>query len=85
MNEAQQKHFAQNVSSQEANNTPINGEEAVIEGLIEFQKANNLTGFRGYEVHSLSNSENESHYTAALKLEANNGENVDIQQAVYTK
>ena len=32
-----------------------------------------------------SANENESHYTATLKLEVNNGENVDIQQAVYTK
>ena len=85
LNEAQQKYFAQNVSSQEANNTPIYGKEAVIEGLIEFQKSNNVTGFRGYDLHSLSNNENESHYTATLKLEVNNGENVDIQQAVYTK
>ncbi len=53
--------------------------------MIEFQKANNVTEFRGYEVYSLSNNENESHYTATLKLEANDKDHIDIQQAVYTK
>lgn len=85
LNEAQHKYFAENVSSQEANNEPIQGKEAVINGLIEFQESNNVTGFRGYDIHSISNNNNESHYTATLKLEVNGGEPVDIQQAVYTQ
>jgi len=83
--EAQEKFFANNVVTREANGPEAAGKENALNALAAFQKSNNVTGFRGYQVGHVAIDGNVSFYDAVLQLEVNGGTPVDIEQTVVTE
>lgn len=82
--EAQEKYFADDVKTQEANGPVISGKANAKAALAAFQAANNVTGFIAYEVGNAAVSGNHSFYDVALVLQVNGKDTVRIEQVVST-
>jgi hypothetical protein len=82
--EAQEKYFAEDVQTQEANGPIVRGKANAIAALSAFQAANNVTGFIAYEVGSAAINGNHSFYNVALVLQVNGKDTARIEQVVST-
>lgn len=82
--EAQEKYFADDVQTQEANGPVISGKANAKAALAAFQAANNVTGFIAYEVGTTAINGNHSFYDVALVLQVNGKDTARIEQVVST-
>lgn len=82
--EAQEKYFADDVQTQEANGPIISGKTNAQAALAAFQAANNVTGFIAYEVGNAAVNGNHSFYNVALVLQVNGKDTARIEQVVST-
>ncbi|MFC0774012.1 SnoaL-like domain-containing protein [Terrimonas alba] len=82
--EAQEKYFADDVQTQEANGPVISGKANAKAALAAFQAANNVTGFIAYEVGNAAVNGNHSFYNVALVLQVNGKDIARIEQVAST-
>jgi hypothetical protein len=82
--EAQEKYFADDVQTQEANGSVVSGKANAKAALATFQAANNVTGFIAYEVGAVAINGNHSFYNVALVLQVNGKDTARIEQVVST-
>lgn len=82
--EAQEKYFADDVQTQEANGPVVKGKANAKAALAAFQAANNVTRFIAYEVGTVAVNGNQSFYNVALVLQVNGKDTARIEQVVST-
>lgn len=82
--QAQEKFFADDVQTQEANGPVVSGKANAMAALAAFQAANSVTGFIAYEVGNTAVNGNQSFYNVALVLQVNGKDTIRIEQVVAT-
>ena len=82
--EAQEKYFADDVTTQEGNGPLVSGKVNAKAALAAFQAANNVTGFIAYEVGNMAVNGSHSFYNVALVLQVNGKDEARIEQVVST-
>ena len=78
--EAMEEFYVDGVTLQEANDTPKEGKELVID--VEKEILSGVGEFIRYEVHSTAINNNISFYTATMEYVEKSGTHVKVEQAV---
>jgi hypothetical protein len=82
--QAQERFFADDVQTQEANGPVVLGKANAMAALAAFQASNNVTGFIAYEVGNAAINGDHSFYDVALVLQINGKDTIRIEQVVAT-
>lgn len=84
MTEGQEVYFADEVVTQEGNNPALTGKQNAIERLNNFRESIGVAEFISYKIGDVAVVGNTSFYDAVLSLKLNNGETINLEQAVKT-
>jgi len=84
MTEGQETYFAENVVTQEGNNSALTGKQSAIERLNDFRNSIGVAEFISYKIGDTAVEGNTSFYDAVLSLKLNNGETISLEQVVKT-
>ncbi|MBA5870606.1 MAG: hypothetical protein GDA68_11525 [Nitrospira sp. CR2.1] len=84
MTEGQKRYFADDVVTQEGNQSPVMGKQASIERLDKFRETIGVAAFVSYAIGAVAISGSTSFYDSVLTVKLKNGQTISLEQVVKT-